>query len=56
MPCACNGGGTQTTANQEKEFEVKLPNGRIEYVRGEHAAKVAATMGGPGTTYSATGR
>ena len=56
MPCACNGGATQLAANQDKEYEVKLPNGRTEYVRGEHAAKVAATMGGPGTTYSATGR
>jgi hypothetical protein len=56
MPCACNGGGTQSAATQDKEYEVKLPNGRTEYVRGEHAAKVAQTMGGPGTTYSATGR
>ena len=55
MPCACNGGATQSPANQEKEYEVKLPNGRIEIVKGEHAAKVAVTMAGGGT-YSATGR
>jgi hypothetical protein len=56
MPCACNGGATQSPANAEKEYEVKLPNGRIEYVRGEHAAKVAVTMAGPNATYSPTGR
>ena len=56
MPCACNGGGaTQSQVNAEKEFQVTLPNGRTEYVKGEHAAKVAVTMAGGGT-YSATGR
>jgi hypothetical protein len=52
MPCACNGGATQTPANEEKEYVVKLPGGRTEIVKGEHAAKVAVTMAGNGATYS----
>lgn len=50
MPCACNGGGTsQPGSSVEPKFEVRLPNGRIEIVTGEHNAKVAVTMAGGGT-------
>ena len=49
MPCACNGGTPQPPASQERQYEVRLPNGRVEIVTGEHAAKVAVTMAGGGT-------
>jgi hypothetical protein len=51
MPCACNE-GAQAPQVPEKQYRVRYPDGRVEFVTGEHAAKVAATMGGPGTTYS----
>lgn len=50
MGCSCNDG---TTATQpEPQFEVKYPNGERKVVVGEHAAKVAKTMGPSGTEYS----
>jgi hypothetical protein len=49
MPCACNGDIPKPV---EPTFEVKYPNGEKKYVTGEHAAKVATTMGPSGTTYS----
>ena len=52
MPCACNGGTPGPVQVPEKQYRVRYPDGRVEFVTGEHAAKVAATMGGPGTTYS----
>lgn len=55
MPCACNGGGNQETARREPQYEVKFANGRTEVVTGEHAARVAQTQGGAGTTYRLLG-
>lgn len=56
MACGCSGGNGGPVATgsraEEQEYTVKLPNGRTEVVRGEHAAKVAVTMAGGGT-YSA---
>jgi hypothetical protein len=51
MPCACNdsSNNAQTPGKAEREYEVRLPNGRVEIVTGEHAAKVAVTMAGGGT-------
>lgn len=49
MPCACNDAANQASAKPEQQFEVRLPNGRVEVVSGEHAAKVAVTMAGGGT-------
>ena len=49
MACACNGGADPKPAEQERWYEVRLPNGRVETVQGEHAAKVAVTMAGGGT-------
>lgn len=48
MACACNG-AKATAAASEPEFEVRLPDGRVEVVRGEHAAKVKVTIAGGGT-------
>jgi hypothetical protein len=50
MPCACNGEGAPKP--MEATYEVKYPNGEKKFVTGEHAAKVAVTMGPSGTTYS----
>lgn len=47
MPCACN--GSAAAKSEEPEYEVRLPNGKVEVVRGEHAAKVKVTMAGGGT-------
>jgi hypothetical protein len=55
MPCACNGGGTQEAARREPQYEVTFSNGRTEIVTGEHAARVAQTQGGAGTTYRKLG-
>lgn len=53
MGCNCGGGGANPPQQAiEPEFVVTYPNGRQEIVTGEHNAKVAATQGGPGTTYS----
>lgn len=50
MACACNGGTDPAKpAEEERWYDVKLPNGRTEIVKGEHAAKVAVTMAGGGT-------
>lgn len=49
MACACGGSSTPTPVAEERWYEVKLPNGRTEVVKGEHAAKVAVTMAGGGT-------
>lgn len=50
MACACSGGSTPTpVAEEERLYDVKLPNGRVETVKGEHAAKVLVTMSGGGT-------
>ena len=51
MACACGGGATQTTRNEDAEFVVRHPNGTREIVKGETQAKIAATM--VGGTYSA---
>lgn len=49
MPCACNGDAAkQAATNPERQYKVYLPNGRVETVTGEHAAKVAVTMAGGG--------
>jgi hypothetical protein len=49
MGCACNEG----KANEpEPHFVVTYPNGEKKQVLGEHAAKVAQTLGPQGTTYS----
>lgn len=47
--CGCNG---DKVAVVEPQFEVKYPDGKRQTVTGEHAAKVATTMGPAGTTYS----
>lgn len=47
--CGCNG---DKVAEPEPKFEVRYPDGRRETVTGEHAAKVAKTMGPAGTEYS----
>ena len=47
MPCACN--GEKKSVSDEPEYEVRLPSGQTERVRGEHAAKVKVTMAGGGT-------
>lgn len=51
MACACGGSSSEPgkPAEQERMYEVRLPNGRTEIVQGEHAAKVAVTMAGGGT-------
>lgn len=51
MACACNGGTSSDgkPLAEERMYDVKLPNGRIETVKGEHAAKVLVTMSGGGT-------
>lgn len=52
MPCACNSGTGDQIAqsrSQEREYEVRLPNGSRIVVKGEHAAKVEVTMAGGGT-------
>lgn len=49
MPCACNG---EQPKPPEPEFKVTYPDGRTKVVTGEHEARVAVTMGAPGTTYS----
>ena len=50
MGCACNGGAeVKPNPAEERWYDVKLPNGRVETVKGEHAAKVAITMAGGGT-------
>ena len=46
MPCGCNGG---TPAQSEPQFEVRLPDGTVKTVSGEHAAKIEVTMAGGGT-------
>ena len=50
MGCACNDNANQPqSVAEERWYEVRLPNGRTEVVKGEHAAKVAVTMAGGGT-------
>lgn len=51
MACACSGGSNDPgkPVAEERLYDVKLPNGRIETVKGEHAAKVLVTMSGGGT-------
>ena len=44
--CGCNG---SQPAPPEPTFEVRLPNGTVKEVQGEHAAKVEVTMAGGGT-------
>jgi hypothetical protein len=56
MACNC-GGQAAVTASAvpqppEPEYVVSYPNGTKVTVRGEHAAKVEATMAGAGATYS----
>jgi putative heme iron utilization protein len=46
--CGCNGGNAQVQT-PEPEFVVRLPNGTIKTVTGEHAAKVEVTMAGGGS-------
>jgi hypothetical protein len=52
MGCNCGGQTPLAAPAPEPLFEVVYTDGRREIVTGEHAAKVAATQGGPGTTYS----
>lgn len=51
MACACGGSSSEPGKPLPEElwYDVKLPNGRVETVKGEHAAKVAVTMAGGGT-------
>jgi hypothetical protein len=49
MGCACN---DNKPAAPEPTYEVTYPNGERKLVTGEHAAKVAKTMGPAGTEYS----
>jgi hypothetical protein len=49
MGCGCNG---DKVVEKEPEFIVTYPNGEKKPVTGEHAAKVAQTLGPAGTTYS----
>lgn len=49
MGCACN---DAKPAAPEPEYVVTYPSGERKQVTGEHAAKVAKTMGPPGTEYS----
>lgn len=49
MGCACNEGKAK---EPEPQYEVKYPNGEKKVVTGLHEAKVAATMGPVGTSYS----
>ena len=49
MACGCNG---DKVVEAEPQFEVKYPNGERKVVTGEHAARVAKTMGPAGTEYS----
>ena len=51
MACACSGSSSEPGKPLPEElwYDVKLPNGRVETVKGEHAAKVAVTMAGGGT-------
>lgn len=44
--CSCQGNKNNVA---EPEFEVTLPNGTRETVRGEHNAKVKVTLAGGGT-------
>lgn len=47
--CGCNG---DKVIPPEPQFEVKYPDGNRKTVTGEHAARVAQTLGPQGTTYS----
>lgn len=48
MGCACNDGKAKAP---EPQYQVTYPNGEKRIVTGEHAAKVAKTMGPAGTEY-----
>ena len=49
MGCGCNG---DKAKEPEPQYEVKYPNGEKKVVAGLHEAKVAATLGPVGTSYS----
>jgi hypothetical protein len=44
MGCNCG-----KNAQQEKEYVVKLPDGREKVVRGENAARIEVTVNGGGS-------
>lgn len=45
MPCACGGSSSDATA----EFEVRLPNGAIQVVKGKIAAEQLVSSSGGGS-------
>ena len=53
MGCNCGGGSLQASQQTpEPEYEIRYPDGTTKIVKGEHEAKVAATIGEVGTTYT----
>lgn len=46
--CGCNGGVTPDPAQNQGQFEVRLPSGDVLTVNSEHEARVAITRAGGG--------
>lgn len=46
--CGCRGGATPDAAQNQGQFEVRLPSGETFTVTSEHEARVAITRAGGG--------